>query len=102
MLKVALATHSGDPRLCDGDRILLPEFERAGVDCAIAVWDDVVIKPTVSASAFETWRSSRAAASADEDRFRSLVAARDTLIQRFMPEVMGAGELSLVFIGGHY
>jgi hypothetical protein len=193
MLKVALATYSGNPQLCDDDRLLLPEFDRAGVSCTIVVWDDptvnwmtfdtvvlrscwdyhlrpqsfiawlkaldsldvvvfnavstllgnidkrylrginaddvvipesywitagsqvsleelivglgwneVVIKPTVSASAFETWRSSRTAAPTDEDRFRSLVDARDAVVQRFMPEIMQAGELSLVFIAGGY
>src|ERR1700730_639410 len=49
MLKVALATYSGNPQLCDDDRLLLPEFDRAGVSCTIAVWDD----PTINWMTFD-------------------------------------------------
>jgi hypothetical protein len=49
MLKVALATYSGNPQLCDDDRLLSPEFDRAGVSCTIAVWDD----PTMTSDIFD-------------------------------------------------
>jgi hypothetical protein len=65
-------------------------------------WDEVVIKPAVSASGFGTWRTSRAAAADDQDRFVEQVRSRDVLIQPYMPEVAMKGEWSLVFFSGRY
>jgi hypothetical protein len=64
--------------------------------------DDVVVKPTVSASAFRTWRSCAASASSDETRYRSLVSERDVMVQQFAPEIIEAGEWSLIFFEGRY
>jgi len=64
-------------------------------------WDDVVIKPAVSASARGTWRSRRATAAHDEARFAEQRRARDLLVQPFCPEI-AAGEWSLIFLGGEY
>jgi hypothetical protein len=65
-------------------------------------WDEVVIKPSVSASARGTWRSSLARAAADQERFAAQRAAQDLLIQPFCPEVAARGEWSLIFLGGEY
>ena len=65
-----------------------------------AGWDAAVVKPAISASAHETWRTSRDAAARDERRFRALVDHGRVLVQPFMEAVVAAGEWSLVFIGG--
>lgn len=63
-------------------------------------WDDVVVKPIVSASAHRTWRTSRAAL-ADDD---ALPAAGDepVMVQPFIPGIVRDGEWSLCFFGGAF
>jgi glutathione synthase/RimK-type ligase-like ATP-grasp enzyme len=61
----------------------------------------VVVKPSVSATAFETWRTGHRVTEDDEDRFRRLTGERPALVQPYLPEIEG-GELSLVFLGGRY
>lgn len=63
-------------------------------------WAEAVVKPAVSASAHETWRTSPTAAAADQDRFLALLLAGDVLVQPLVPEVQSPGEWSLVFFGG--
>lgn len=67
-------------------------------------WRQVVIKPVVSASAHDTWRTSLERVSVDEARFARVVesAYAGVLIQPFVPEVERTGEWSLVFLGGSY
>lgn len=64
-----------------------------------AGWDDIVVKPAVSAGAHLTWRATGVTA-LDDERFASMVAARDVIVQPFVREVVSDGELSLVFFGG--
>ncbi len=68
---------------------------------ASAGWDEAVVKPAVSASAHETWRTSRARAELDAARFAALVRAGDVLVQPYLPAIE-QGEWSLCFIGGRY
>lgn len=63
-------------------------------------WDEVVVKPVVSASGRNTWRASRAEYAAREQDLAALTRERDVMVQRFMPEIARDGEWSLVFIGG--
>ena len=67
-------------------------------------WDESVVKPSISAGAHDTWRTSRAAAPGHEARFAALVASTPgaVLVQPFVPEVQGVGEWSLVFLGGRF
>lgn len=65
-------------------------------------WDEAVVKPAISASAYETWVTSRASARADEVRFRELSLAGDVLLQPIVPEVRSKGEWSLLFFGGSF
>jgi glutathione synthase/RimK-type ligase-like ATP-grasp enzyme len=65
-------------------------------------WDEAVVKPAVSASALGTWRTSMAAAGADQSRFAEQARGQDTLVQPYMPEVAAKGEWSLLFFGGKY
>lgn len=82
-----------------------------------AGWDDVVIKPTVSAGSWRTIRVSRTGRSTSdshyvlngagdsapyEEQVRALLATRDLFAQRFLPAVLDDGELSLVFLGGRF
>jgi hypothetical protein len=63
-------------------------------------WDEIVIKPLVSAGSYRTERFSRASMSAAQDFFVGLVADRDAMVQRWMPSVETYGERSLVWIDG--
>ncbi|MBV9788046.1 MAG: hypothetical protein JOZ51_07735 [Chloroflexi bacterium] len=63
---------------------------------------EAVIKPTISLSAYQTWRISADEARAHQDAFAQLVAERGMMIQEFIPEVTTSGELSLMFFGKVY
>lgn len=65
-------------------------------------WRDVVIKPTVSATAFETWRVGPAPTSDDEARFARLVRDRGMMVQPYVASIEGEGELSLMFLDGRF
>jgi glutathione synthase/RimK-type ligase-like ATP-grasp enzyme len=65
-------------------------------------WDDLVVKPVVSASGHRTWRTRSAGRPEDEQRFAELLAASDALVQPFLPDVERDGEWSLVFFGGEF
>jgi hypothetical protein len=80
-------------------------------------WDDLVIKPTVSAGSRRTIRVSRTGPSTSDSHFvlesgndtplyeaevRELLTTHDLFAQRFLPSVLDQGELSLVFLGGRY
>ncbi|HEX7937615.1 MAG TPA: hypothetical protein VF483_01415, partial [Gemmatimonadaceae bacterium] len=64
-------------------------------------WTDAIIKPAISASATDTWRTTTDIA-ADGARYRALVERADVLVQRTVPEVASAGEWSLMFIDSRY
>jgi glutathione synthase/RimK-type ligase-like ATP-grasp enzyme len=66
-----------------------------------AGWSQVVVKPAVSASAHETWRTSHQSAGGDASRFARLVRTGDVLVQPYLSAVE-AGEWSLCFIGGRF
>lgn len=65
-------------------------------------WPVAVVKPAVSASAHGTWRTSRAAAAADQQRFEALLARGDAMVQPYLDEVREPGEWSLVYLGGRF
>jgi len=65
-------------------------------------WDALVVKPTVSASAWETWLMERPGVTADEERFERLLRDRDLMVQPFLPSIVTAGELSLIFLAGGF
>lgn len=64
-------------------------------------WDRAVIKPTVSASSFETHLYSADDPRAQEHLTR-LLAERDVIMQEFLVQVQSYGERSLIFIDGQY
>jgi glutathione synthase/RimK-type ligase-like ATP-grasp enzyme len=68
-----------------------------------AGWLDAVVKPAISASAYETWRvTALNVAPGEEARFRQLVATGDVMVQPFLPELARHGEWSVMFIGGEF
>jgi glutathione synthase/RimK-type ligase-like ATP-grasp enzyme len=64
-------------------------------------WHEAVVKPTVSANAFETWRVTHETAAAMQEAFDRIVTERDILVQRLLPEIYG-GEVSLLFFRGEF
>src|SRR6266550_4722722 len=65
-------------------------------------WSDVVVKPAVSASATDTWRTSAATAGVDQSRLEELLRAGDVMVQPFIHEVCDPGEWSIIFFGGRF
>lgn len=77
--------------------------------CQTLPWDDLVIKPTVSGAAKDTYRATLsqgewhlAPAHSDtvEDLWASLLDRQDMMVQPFLPSVVAEGELSLMWLGG--
>lgn len=64
-------------------------------------WTEAIIKPAISASATDTWRTTTDAV-ADGRRYRQLLERADLLVQAVVPEVASAGEWSLLFIDSRY
>jgi len=64
-------------------------------------WREIVVKPSISASSFETYRRTR-----EHSDVESLVARilqhSDVLVQPFIPAITTEGELSLVVLGGQF
>ena len=65
-------------------------------------WSEVVVKPAISASAHDTWRTSSSTAVASEGRFREMVAGGRVLVQPYLDVVAADGEWSLLFYDGAY
>lgn len=65
-------------------------------------WERAVVKPRVSATAFNTWVTTATTAAAENDRFAALLAGNGALVQPFVDEVVADGEWSLMFFGGRY
>jgi glutathione synthase/RimK-type ligase-like ATP-grasp enzyme len=61
-----------------------------------------VIKPAISASAYETYLVDVDNASARQTRITELLRSRSILIQEFVPEIKTRGEWSLMFFGDQY
>lgn len=91
-----------------GVRVAPTRYLRVGEGASLATlldeegWDRAIVKPTVSAGAFETWRVDRAGAATHDARFRSLSARRSLMVQPYLDAIAEAGEWSLVFLGGVY
>jgi hypothetical protein len=65
-------------------------------------WTQAVVKPTVSASAHETWRVRLANAEKAQSRLDRLLAERDVMVQPYLPSVEDPGERSLMFVEGQH
>jgi hypothetical protein len=65
-------------------------------------WDEIVVKPSISGSAFRTHRFRLDDAGAHRDDIAQILEDRDLLIQPFLPEIVSGGELSLLFFDGAF
>jgi len=71
--------------------------------CAARGWDDVVVKPTIGASAKGAARSAGAAIrETGQAHLDALLRHGDALIQPFQPAVVAERERSLVYLGGAF
>ena len=65
-------------------------------------WDDVVVKPTISATAYGTRRITRADIDSDASAPDTGLNQGELLVQPFLAEIETAGEWSLMFLGGNF
>jgi len=65
-------------------------------------WRAAVVKPTISASGEDTWRTGVDRASADAERFQELLGRGAVLVQPFVEQVVREGEWSLVYFRGSF
>jgi glutathione synthase/RimK-type ligase-like ATP-grasp enzyme len=65
-------------------------------------WDVAVVKPAVSASAHDTWRTAPPTATQDQPRFDAQLERGDVMVQLYFSEVAAPGEWSLVFFGDRF
>ena len=63
-------------------------------------WDEVVVKPAVSAASYKTIRAGRGSLDTGEAHLRDLLSDRDVLVQQYLPSVEGHGERALIWIDG--
>src|SRR5690606_23087593 len=64
-------------------------------------WDRVVVKPSVSATAYRTWVTDPARVRSDPshvDRLREILRDTDAMVQPYVPEVVSEGEWSFIFL----
>jgi hypothetical protein len=67
---------------------------------SIQGWDDLVIKPAISAASFSTRRFQRPDFEAAEAFLRELTETRDAMVQGYVKDVEVGGERAVVFIDG--
>jgi glutathione synthase/RimK-type ligase-like ATP-grasp enzyme len=90
-----------------GVQTLPTAYVERGRDLSLAAvfedrgWDELVVKPAVSAGASRTRRIARSGADAEQSWVDDLVADTDVLVQAFADDI-AAGEWSLVFFGTEY
>lgn len=65
-------------------------------------WHKAVVKPTVSASAHQTWLTSGITTPQDQFKLENMLATGGVMIQAFIEEVQTRGEWSLIFFNNHY
>jgi hypothetical protein len=68
--------------------------------CREQGWDEVVVKPAVSASSYRTLRLGRDDLRQGQRHLQQLLAEGDVLVQAYLPAVEGYGERALVWIDG--
>tara|TARA_S200000501_G_scaffold272351_1_gene256095 strand:- start:1166 stop:2065 length:900 start_codon:yes stop_codon:yes gene_type:complete len=70
--------------------------------CEEKKWTEIVIKPTVSAAAWETYRLKYPVGPKESELFEKLSAKHEMLIQSFQKKILSFGEISLMIINGEY
>lgn len=107
--------------LANGDKVYLRELAAAGAQVlptrwidrgssservaevlASLRWDEVVIKPSISAGAFRTARLKKNDLASMHALAATIAEDAHVMIQPFMPEVLAAGEWSFMFFGEEF
>ena len=65
-------------------------------------WRHIVIKPAISASAFNTYKITNDEIEQKEQLFHELLQTHDMLVQPFFPTISELGEASLMVFGGKF
>lgn len=65
-------------------------------------WSEAVVKPAVSAGAFQTHRVPREQAAAFQLTLSDILKTSGVLVQEFLPEISTGGEWSFLFFGGEH
>ena len=65
-------------------------------------WKHIVIKPAISASAFNTYKITNDEIEQKEQLFHELLQTHDMLVQPFFPPISELGEASLMVFGGKF
>lgn len=65
-------------------------------------WPRAVVKPTISATAHDTWVTTPATAAADQPRLAAQLVSSAAMLQQFVGEVIDAGEWSLIFFSKRF
>ena len=65
-------------------------------------WDKIVIKPTISAAAWNTHLITKKNANKMESTFNRLNASFEMIIQQFQESVLDFGEISMIVFGGKF
>lgn len=65
-------------------------------------WQDAVIKPTIAAGAYHTWRTTPAQAAEHQAHLDEVLGFSGVMIQRYMPQIADEGEWSLLFFNKQY
>jgi glutathione synthase/RimK-type ligase-like ATP-grasp enzyme len=65
-------------------------------------WDEVVLKPTISAGAWRTRRVRREDLPSHTAHVREVLAESDLMVQPFLPEIVDEGEYSFLFFDGRF
>lgn len=65
-------------------------------------WSELVIKPAISGSAHDTWRSSPGDDIRDDARLAVMTSRGEVLVQPLLDEIAAGGEWSVVFLDGVY
>ncbi len=102
--------HKGYLQELEGKSIPLPETiwlkKGTGANLSQLIleknWEKAVVKPAISATAFNTFLVSRAEASQQQMKFIVQLRDADMLVQKFMPEVQQKGEWSLIFFDKNF
>jgi len=75
------------------------DLEKHLSDCS---WEEIILKPLVSAGARHTYRFYPDDAPRYQNIFRQLIAKEAMMLQEFQPGIARHGEVSLIFLGGAY
>jgi glutathione synthase/RimK-type ligase-like ATP-grasp enzyme len=65
-------------------------------------WQNVVVKPTISAGAYQTWLTSADQAAKEQSQLDAMLKEGTVMLQPYLPEVETSGEWSLIFFNGRF